>query len=234
MNYYIITEGRAGSTLLCDYLKQLGMGFPHAWLDNEETVTESIETIKASIEEKRQNGILGIKISWGILFKIRKAFDDTEFNVKQFMDTLLPNAKFIYLTRRNKVQQALSRIKHMRLGASHVHSDEEKAEYEAKERELATQPVPTQEIYARIYQHITESIAWDYFFEKHYINPLRVDFEMLTRDRDETLMKICYFLGFPITELTLSHVEATVKSTHTELNEEWYHTILQQRYSHFE
>ena len=217
-NYYIVTEGRAGSSLICDYLKQLGVGWPNAWFDFR---CQSQEEYRELIESKRIDGILASKLSWG---PIRYANTNYihDMQAHKFLTELIPNAKWIYLTRRNKVHQALSRIKHLVLDSSHVRSDDQMKEYKSKDELLLNQPVPIGDIKNRIETHATESLGWEVFFDYYDILPMRIIFEDFIANKQQTIQDVCDFLGV---ERDVE-IEDKLRSTHSPVNEYWYNETM--------
>lgn len=218
MNYYIVTEGRSGSTLLGHYLKQVGLGNPSAWLDEE---MESLEAYRDCVHAKAVNGIISSKISWGTLSRIQKKI--AEVDTLSFLTAVIASPAWIYLTRRNQVKQAVSRIKHDRLGAWHVYNDAELACYHKEDFGLLSESVPTPEIRQRMYQHALGNRAWELFFQSHGIHPLHIDFEDFLADKAGTLVEISAHLGKPVSG---GDLHDSVRSTSTYINEKWYKTVL--------
>lgn len=118
---YITTEGRAGSSLLFQYLNQLG-----------------IINVK--------------KLSWGRLIEE----DKTAYE-------LLP-AQFIHIMRHDKIQQAVSRVKHLMHNKKHVRSDTDLSEYIDREKTISDVNFPKEEIHDRIIRHTFGDRAWELFF----------------------------------------------------------------------
>lgn len=181
MKIYIATEGRAGSTLLYQYLKQIG-----------------IETEK---------------MSWGRLY-------EKGMHAKE----LLP-ARFIHLMRRDRINQAVSRIKHLLHNQQHISSDEMMSEYLDKEKAIEDIPVPKQDILKRITMNVRGDTAWELFFERHDVDVLTLFFEDLIRHRDATLQAICEMLDTVFDESLLYD---KLQSTHTHINDKWVNEILKE------
>lgn len=226
MNYIIATEGRAGSTLMCQHLKQMGIGKPYPHLSSEILKKEitSIADIAEYLETKRHDGILGTKVSWGILTKL-----DTDFklnlNLNEMITHCLPNAKWIHLTRRDRVHQALSRVKHLRMDTSHVKNKKRYDQYKTKETErLLDMPVPVQEIHDRLQRNAIGYKAWDIYFKAYQCDVLQIDFEDLVSDRDRTLEILCEFLDVPC---ELEKLQEKLISTHTAINDKWHRKTLE-------
>lgn len=226
MNYLILTEGRTGSTLLCQYLRQMQVGKPSPYLSSEirEPDASDLESIKARLEEKRVNGILGMKTSWGILSKLDRELG-LEMNLYEFFETICPDAKFLYMVRRDRVHQALSREKHLRMDLSHVWNAEDYDAYIKRESEiLEDASVPLDLIRERIFKNAVGYRAWEIFFDAYQITPLEVVFEDLVTDRERVLTEICEFLEVPV-RLDLTY--GKLRSTHTHINDRWYESVME-------
>lgn len=226
MNYFIVTEGRAGSSLLCQHLTQMQIGKPYPYLSKDILLKKvsAEESIQDFLESKRVNGILGLKISWGIITAIDTHFK-MEMNLHNFLNVICPDAKYIYQTRRDRVHQALSRIKHLAMDTSHVRSNNEYEKYKAKEQErLNGVDVPIKDIHDRIQRNACGYKAWEIYFKAYNIQPLEVAFEDLVSNRDTILEQICKFLGVPC---QLDKLEDKLISTHSDVNDQWYDTLLQ-------
>ena len=226
MNYIIVTEGRAGSTLLCQHLKQMGIGHPYPHLSSDvlNRKLDSVNQFADYLESKRVNGILGLKISWGILTKL-DVDHNLNLNAHEFLSEVCPNAKYLHQTRNDRVHQALSRIKHLKMDSSHIKTASGHDKYKKKENEfLENMSIPVDEIHDRIQRNIKGYKAWDIFFNAYQITPLEVVFEDLVGDRNTTLKQICAFLEVP---LRLDMLEERLISTHTPVNDAWYDRILQ-------
>lgn len=176
MKLYIVTEGRAGSTLLYQHLTQMGI----------------------PVERK---------ISWG---KLKK---------EGITAKSLSPANFIHLKRMNKVQQAVSRIKHLYHNQQHVRSDDTMSKYRERDGAIADIPFPRDEINDRIISNATGDKAWDLFFEQvPSNNVIVVQFEHLIKKRDDILSQICEKFKL---DLELDALKESLKSTHTSLNDKW-------------
>ena len=225
MNYIIVTEGRAGSTLLCQHLRQMGIGNPYPYLSSDvlKRKLDSVDQMADYLESKRVNGILGLKISWGILTKLDEDHD-LNLNAYQFLSEVCPDAKYLHQTRDNRVYQALSRIKHLEMGSSHIKSSDAHKKYQEKESaDLESMPVPVEEIHDRIQRNIKGYKAWDIFFKAYQPPVLEVVFEGVVEHRDDVLEDICKFLQVP---LRLDLLEDRLIPTHTRTNDKWHERIV--------
>lgn len=225
MNYIVLTSGRSGSTVINNYLKQLGVGYPQAWFDGTAPlypVDPTIDKLKAFLETKRVNGILGLKFSWGSFFALRSKLK-YKGNLKMFLDEVMPDAKFIYQKRRDRVHQAVSREKHVKVGTSHVRDEVGMHTYKTQEKQAMNGPIPVRQIKDRIWLLTKEAIAFDIFFEKHGIDPHILYFEDFLKDYKAALRGILDFLSLPSEKI---EVEEIYKNTHSDLNEAWHDAML--------
>ena len=225
MNYIIVTEGRTGSTLLCQHLRQMGIGDPKTYLSSDfDKDANTVELMAEHLEAQRVNGILGVKVSWGILMKLDNDYN-LNMNMHQFLNAVCPNAKYLYCTRNDRLHQALSRIKHLKMDQSHVSTPESYQKYKDKEtKELQDMSVPVEDIYDRIQLNIRGHKAWDIYFKAYNVYCLEVVFEDLITKRDTILENICDFLDV---QLQLDLLIDKLKATHTTINDKWHNKILE-------
>ena len=222
-NYVILTNGRSGSSLLNSYLTQLGAGKPQTWLDPKFYENPTLDAIQVFLESKRKNGILGVKISWWYIFQI---CDPLNIKFKTLLDTCLPDAKFIYLTRRDRVHQALSRTKHDMLKQSHVQNDEKRREYDELEKSIETTAVPIKEIKVQMLANAYSHTASEILFSEYNIEPYRLHFEDFIADTAGTCRKLLAFLGVTYPDKPLKD---EYESTHSQINDKWHKGMLKER-----
>lgn len=123
LNYAILSSHRSGSSLLCNLLTQTGVvGIPNEYFShwqgrsyNSYDVTNYPEYIHRVIDEMQtDNSVFGMKMMagddefQGILKRLGTLPAYQELSNAEKIRTFFPNIKFIYLTRRNKVAQAIS------------------------------------------------------------------------------------------------------------------------------
>jgi len=99
---------------------------------------------------------------------------------------------FIYLSRQNKVEQAVSLVKAEQTGLWHVAPDGRELERLAPPRDPEYDP---DQIRAAFDQLTAYDRDWQSWFEAEKIEPLRITYEMLSRDPIDTLRKVLDHLG---------------------------------------
>jgi LPS sulfotransferase NodH len=137
------------------------------------TPTAYLERIK---QRSTVNGIFGLKTHYMDLARYPEIADH--------VGTLFPDAKYISITRRNVLRQAISAAKAAQTMAWTSHLEQQK---QARFNYYA--------ILKNVVITLREIEWWDKFFARHGIKPLRVIYEDLDKDYEETLRKVINFLG---------------------------------------
>lgn len=225
MNVLLVTGGRTGSSLLNAYLRQLGVGKPQAWLDTkffgkDYTLTE----IHTFLETKRKNDILAVKGSWWYFLEICETLNIT---LKQLLDTCMPDAKVIYLIRKDRVHQGLSRVKHLMHEKSHVYNADQMTDYKTAEVDLMNVEVPVDRIKEQMLATCYGQIAYELWFREFGIEPYRIAFEDFISDKVGTCRRILKWLGLDYPEDVELNDEYL--STHSPINEKWHATMLEKQ-----
>jgi LPS sulfotransferase NodH len=187
MYYVICSSPRSGSTLLAQALRDMGIGHPGEYL-NPSLVKDHpgwddyfmdptpTEYVKRLIETNAVNGIFGLKTHYMDLARYPEILDHVA--------TLFPDAKYISITRRNVLRQAISAAKAAQTMAWTSHLEQQK---QARFNYFA--------VLKNIIITLREIEWWDRFFNRHGIKPLRVVYEDLDEDYEGTLRKVVNFLG---------------------------------------
>ena len=233
INYYIITTGRTGSTLLCGYLKQLGFGHVNGLADDKNLPSDqrSLDGLKKNIEARRNNNYCGVKVSWSNIYWIDKHIQPVTCAYSLLYD-LLEAPHFIYLHRHDIVGQAISMTKHIMLDRFHIRKDTDREEYKEMESALANQPVPHQKIASEIINLWKNDRAWELFFEHHNIQPLRISFKNFLSDKVNTLEQISAYLQKPQSVANIDFHDKT-QSVRTNINNTWQKEILSKFFTDF-
>lgn len=244
-SYIICTSPRSGSTLLCKLLTNTNVaGVPNSYfhkpsLTNWTEVhgiapnclanrSKTLEAVlkKAQKTDTAETGVFGLRLQGGSLNyfmdQLKLLHPELNSDVDRLNATFGETA-FIFLSRKNKLEQAISCVKAMQTGLWHTAANG--AEFER----LA----PTQSPYfdaKAIRQHIAEfeedDQRWVYWFTKESIQPLRLSYEDLADDPSITLNKVLEMLDLQ-TSCTIG-IKAPLAKMADELNGQWatrYHTI---------
>lgn len=182
MNYLILSTGRARSGVVASYLRKLGCGAPDEFYEQARfhlhTIAEP-EGIKEYIEERRVNGIFGMKMVWS---HVRKMNEVLRLKLKPFIDTYVPSPRYIFVTR-DPIKQGIESVMYGMRKAGVA----EKVDHFDKGA-----------AWTRIQRAITGNHAWEFFFQKYGIRPIRVDSDTLEKDPNPVIEEIIKKLGVDI------------------------------------
>ncbi|MCA0047666.1 sulfotransferase [Mesorhizobium sp. B283B1A] len=212
--YIICGTPRTGSTLLCKLLASTGTsGDPHSFyrrqdvtewaqewkLPARETMDElefSVAYLEAAIAAgKGGTDIFGLRLMRENLDELSAILDrifpglasDTARFEKAFGHVL-----YIHLSREDKLAQAVSLVKAQQTGLWHVAPD-------GTEIERVGVPAQPRYDFRRIKGELAEleayDAAWNTWFAKQGVTPLRVGYERLSADPAAALLTICEALG---------------------------------------
>ena len=208
-SYIICTSPRSGSTLLCGLLAATGVAgrpdshFHGPSLDRWITVCDlagrsfasrhdALLAVFRAVRERGTggNGIFGLRMQWGSFPAFTDALtdlhpdgpDDAGRIEAEFGRTL-----FVHLTRPDKIDQAISRVRAEQTGLWHRRADG---------TELERLAAPTEAHYDRgvIARHVdeltTSDVAWNDWFDRQDIDPLRLTYDELARDPAAALARL--------------------------------------------
>jgi LPS sulfotransferase NodH len=163
--------GNPGEFLNPSLIDEPELGGPASFM--KPSPTAYVERLKRA---HTVNGVFGIKAHYIDLVR----YSDISENMSQ----LFPDAKFISITRRNVLRQALS-------GAR-------AAQTMAWTSGLAEQKRPHFRFWA-VLKHVIHTLreveAWERFYKAHGIKPLRIVYEDLDEEYQSTMLTVLGFLG---------------------------------------
>ncbi|WP_273445144.1 Stf0 family sulfotransferase [Neolewinella agarilytica] len=207
-SYRIWMTQRSGSTLLCEGLSQTGVaGLPgeHFNLMDAKNLREKygLETyaeLKAEIHRlgTGENGIFGIKHSrhatiydgWTDELRLLQGLDPSAGDQAVFAD-LFPNCQHIFLTRRNKIRQAVSWWKAIKDGVWHLKQGENQS---FSEDFWEDNYVP--DALTHLYKEVMlKECGIQEYFSRYDIQPLTVVYEDMLDDFPATIQRILDYLG---------------------------------------
>ena len=233
-SYRIWFSQRNGSTLFCKGLEQTGIaGKPGEFFNvmEHETLCEKYdvsdyEALKTTIWElgTSDNGVFGIKHSMHTN-RYAKIYDELkilqgipkepEVDEESLFADLFPNCKHIYLTRRNKIRQAVSWWKAIHDQQWHLAPDQSLSEAE--------------DFYEKYYDfdalsHLFKEAnlrecAIQAYFSKYNIVPLTFVYEDFIQDFQGSLQKAIDYLEIPYDSINLP--EMYYKRTSNKGSEQW-------------
>ena len=219
--YFICYVNRVGTTFLSECLSQTRIfGLPQEYLNTEEGAN-SVERISkrfgvnsfadylSHLARKRQlgTGVFGTKIGCLQLAYITKKYD---------INSIFPNAKFIFVTRQDVVLQAISWFVAVKT-ASWASFDKARNNVDYDRDEII-----------RFVNLITDQSAkFENYFALNGISPLRISYEEINADIRVVVHRVKDYLGVD-REINLQVDETRCKVQRTRKNTEWANRLTEE------
>ncbi|ERT08169.1 sulfotransferase domain protein [Lyngbya aestuarii BL J] len=218
--YIICSTMRSGSTLLCDLLSHTKLvGQPQEFflaewekkskLDSSnypEYIQKTLESFASS------NGVSGVKLMWcncqEVLQRLHETSETTSKSDLELLKEVFPNLKFIFISRRNKVRQAISLARSIKTKRWNKYQDSQnpgKISFNRYDNisNSPKNPYPyispgTVEVY--LSQIEKDEKAWFQFFENNNIEPQIIIYEELAQNKQKNIVDVLSFLEIPVSE----------------------------------
>ncbi len=222
--YFVIcSTPRTGSTLLCEILRENGIGVPMEYFHKRnhlaalydryvpdpdtkefdlEYYIELLKTYRTSA-----NGYFGFKVHWGQLKWLKRdcALD------KQF-----PGLKFIYLTRKDNVAQAVSVSKAAYSKQWYSYQDApESLTYDEKHIAFCLKTIRK------------SNARWQEWFEELELNPIHLTFEDLLSDPQYEMERVAQHLKIENRKIVTNLETMKIKSQSDSINRLWIEKFLE-------
>lgn len=213
-SYIICTCPRSGSTLLCSLLKEIGKaGLPdsHFYSPSLDNWLGYFELRKSDFASRQDalRAIFAAAIERGKgesdIFALRLQRHSFPFFAEQLallypklsddksrIEAAFGRTMFVYLTRENKLEQAISYVKAQQSGLWHMASDGTELERLGTPQKFHFDEEAISAKLKEFNQMETDWISW---FEKERIKPLRVSYDELSSAPYTTLARILRAIG---------------------------------------
>jgi LPS sulfotransferase NodH len=208
-NYVICFTERSGSTMLCSLLEQTNLlGMPTEYVNPRGPMQLYLKTCPATTLEGYFDLLRRIKTTPNGVFGMKSCFLDFKPLIQMgVVGKLLNPVRFIYLTRRDIILQAISGYLARQSGVWHIPSkaggaenlDYSKVEYDEKQ------------IINLIDGQIKERLEWERFFALYSIEQFRIVYEDIVEVPINWIKQILNFLGEDTDISTESIKPKTVK-----------------------
>ena len=226
--YFTSFESPEIRELLGDYLR----------LDTSPTATRSISNYADYLAQVLQegttpNGIFGAKLMWGYFDDFISNLLDIpsykEMSPPHLLSTIFPNLHYIWVTRSDKVRQAISLWKAIQ--TSTWREDESPIDHlNHQKRPLHFHLDAIDHLVQQIVEH---ERAWQRYFDQSAIQPYRVIYEDLAANYETVALHILQYLDIPIPD-NLVFAQRRMKRQADRLSEQWvdhYHRLKRQQAS---
>lgn len=238
-SYVICTTPRSGSTLLCKLLAATGKsGNPDSWFhapsianwtnfhldaspEHFATKREALAAVfQAAREHGTQNtGIFGLRLQRervGFLMQQLAILYPAIPNESGRIEAAFGKTLFIYLSRDDKLDQAISYVKATQSGLWHRAADGSELERLSTPQELLYDAGRISQCLEKV---ATENAAWERWFSHEGIMPLRVRYEALAENPTGILVQIFEALGLDFDDSC--NVQPAVAKLADETNRSW-------------
>lgn len=216
--YIVAASYRCGSTYLCTEMWRTGvLGAPMEYLNYEGDTRLLYSRLRAESPADYLQKLIACRTSPNGVFGLKVHFHHFRTALHQFpglLDMLSP-VRFICLSRRDKVAQAVSLAKAFQTRAWMSLNPERRARtfYSREFIQECLEEVEAQEK------------QWSEWFDRHSIRPIRIQYEEFLKSRDTTLATLMRELGSEgksSTEVALPAISRQSDGT----NEEWIRRFL--------
>lgn len=221
-SYIVASSRRTGSTMLCSSLNQTGVaGHIEEYIElktftlaKQGRIQVGQMLVDALKVNQTPNGIFGLKVHFSDLERFRtELLPGLNAAEQSVFHDLVHQSRYIYLTRRNQIRQAIS---DWRANATSVHqvlrNDKESL------RKLQRQQVPYQ--YDQLNTHlkglVEDDRSWHKFFAKNQISPLTLVYEDMVRDPNATLRSVLDYLNLKCDRSDIIPVTEQLADEYTE------------------
>ena len=234
ISYFICATPRSGSTLLCEALRNTGLaGNPDEYFGpmhiarwNEKWKTDTgHEYLQRVLEHgtgiNRVWGAKVMRLYWQNFLSLLKSVNESGSKTETArLENFFPKPKYIFITRRNKVRQAVSWLKFLQ-GSAWFWEKEEPQKLE----NLEFKP---EVIDGFLQETAIHESAWLEFFESTGTRPYIVVYEDLVETYEETAKGILDYLGIEYPN-GMRFAERRLKKQADALSDEWVQRYLNLR-----
>lgn len=248
VSYIVCCVQRSGSGLLCEALRNTGVagnqgeyllcGEQGRWEDPDGwwARTYGIKTRADYLAQVFKlgtgpNGVFGLDLKWNyfgyVLRNLQEMPEYSSMETPQLLDSVFANPKYIWLTRRDKVRQAVSWAKAAQTGIYHIRSGETVTPKQEPEFDFT--------FIDNLRRLVDEGeTGWREFFAECRVEPLHIVYEDFVDAYESTVSRVLDYLNIPCPE-DISHGERKLLRTTDQVNEEWvkrYLEIKEQKKDH--
>lgn len=238
-SYLICCNPRSGSWLLAEALHFMGIaGYPREYFMQEEEKEWfdrwGVSTYAAYLDKVIEagttpNGVFGAKAHWyqfvDLPPKLRQLPGCGKLALPEMMSKLFPNLRYIWITRRDKVRQAVSHLKAIQTRRWWQIEGWKEAEDEPlwRKQSFAQGKEPMfdfKEIDRLLQMAIANDRAWQQYFQECGAKPLVVVYEELIQAYESTIRWVLEELHIPL-PADLVIPEPRLKKQADPVSEEW-------------
>ena len=226
--YVICTTQRSGSNMLCSLLENTSLAGAPSEMFYEDTISnpkkfhqfeDEFENYFFGMIQKTssENGVFGFKLMYDQLARFSERLasltkDSSQQSVRELLLKHFAEVHFIYLRRRNKLQQAISLSKANQTGVWWIPTHKP---VEKPQKDPVYDPKHIRSCLSGI---VKQDANWQLYFEKYNIAPLVVYYEDL-KANPEAVKQILDYLGIVYPQDL--NIQINTKKQATQIDREW-------------
>ena len=221
VTYAIVTTPRSGSTYFCDLLESTGIaGYPaeHLRLAAQQLARycdfDYLRLLDNLLQYRTtDNGVFGTKLISHFLFD----FKQTKFDFKQMFNSL---NKFIFLTRRNKLAQAVSLVLAQQTEIWHIRDVSNNIKYQSKLKDITINDALLNNIEQKIDFINHQEARLKKILADNKIEPLILSYEDIIEDALSQTNEVLEFLEIEKPPHYIINVNSRIKKMPSDISQE--------------
>lgn len=235
-SYIVCSMPRSGSSLLCSWLSNSNVaGYPGEHINpnkeykhflnisNSNKIPSCEEYIRLVVSNRTRNGVFGTKLHWFQFSHIVNLLDKK--SLQPWSDDLdlinhyFDNPQFIYISRQDKIRQAISYYKAFETREWAITQEQPKTKSDIE--------YDGEKIDQLLFLLLEHEKAWESFFERKKIIPYRISYEEFVPNQVENVKAILDFLDIDYTNVEFA--EPIMKKQADRTSDLWYEKYLNER-----
>jgi len=246
--YFLCATPRTGSNLLCEALWVTGVaGHPiEHFLSFGKVVSpsHSVERLAAAyIEGSSENGVFGTKVMaeyFSTIIDHLRAIGGEATPVEQLLGNFFPNLRYIHISRKDKIRQAISLEKAIQTnqwvcdkgnfsemvirGAPTTVGVWYRDFLSQLEQQRGAEKAPLRYDFDRLLAHYEGIIQgekiWTDYFHAAGVTPFEIVYEDLAANKSQVVKALLDYLDLPVTDPNVFELEG-LQRQHDAINNEW-------------
>ena len=221
VTYAIVTSPRSGSTYFCDLLESTGIaGYPteHLRLAAQELARycdfDYLRLLHNLLQYRTtDNGVFGTKLISHFLFE----FQQTRFDFKQIFSSL---DKFIFLTRRDKLAQAVSLVLAQQTDIWHIRDVANNINYQAKLKDIDINDDLLKNVEQKLDFIDHQEARLKKILADNKVEPLILVYEDIVEDAESQINQVLEFLEIEKPSHCIINVDSKIKKMPSNISQE--------------
>jgi LPS sulfotransferase NodH len=226
ISYIVASVQRSGTHLLCSILRSAGAGSPdeyfflkygETWEERWGSPSRVAYLERIFQQHTTADGVFGFVVMWVYFDRVVQMLQEIpaykNFNESQLLAAVFNRPKYIWMRRRNRVQQAVSWAIALQTGVW--------AQKKGDEPQLRAVPRFDFNVIDDLYNRIVDGeVGWTNYFHENQIDPLVLFYEDVVASNLDAARRVLEFLGVPFPP-ACEIAPPTVQKQGTQLSEEW-------------